>query len=140
MGLTATRRVYTLATYGFSFGLAGQMTVQHAPSPPLPAESNVALVATQCTCLNLRRITRKVTQRYDEWLAPSGLRATQFSLLGILHAPGEVSISGLAERMDIDRTTLTRNLQLLAEQGLVAIGTGSDPRSRTVSVTPKGRL
>ena len=98
------------------------------------AMPDIAAVATQCTCLNLRRITRKVTQRYDEWLAPSGLRATQFSLLGILHAPGEVSISGLAERMDIDRTTLTRNLQLL-EQGLVAIGTGSDPRSRTVSVT-----
>ena len=104
------------------------------------AMPDIAAVAMHCTCLNLRRITRKVTQRYDEWLAPSGLRATQFSLLGILHAPGEVSISGLAERMDIDRTTLTRNLQLLAEQGLVAIGTGSDPRSRTVSVTPKGRL
>ena len=48
------------------------------------AMPDIAAVATQCTCLNLRRITRKVTQRYDEWLAPSGLRATQFSLLGIL--------------------------------------------------------
>src|SRR5438445_13303592 len=107
------------------------MKAQSRHSPSSPGLSDIRAVATQCTCLNLRRITRKVTQRYDEWLAPSGLRATQFSLLGILHAPGEVSISGLAERMDIDRTTLTRNLQLLAEQGLVAIGTGSDPRSRT---------
>jgi|SRR6266581_3129356 len=108
----------------------------------LPARftaADAATVATQCTCLRLRRITRKVTQRYDEWLAPTGLRSTQFSLLGMLHAPGEVSISTLAARMDIDRTTLTRNLQLLAEQRLVAIGDGPDARSRTVSLTRKGR-
>ena len=95
-------------------------------------------MATQCTCLNLRRITRKVTQRYDECLAPAGLRATQFSLLGILHAPGELSISGLAERMDMDRTTLTRNLQLLAKERFVVIGEGPDGRSRNISLTAKG--
>lgn len=114
------------------------MPSRRAPMIASEAMPDVAAVA-QCTCLSLRRITRKVTQRYDEWLAPSGLRATQFSLLGMLHASGETSISALAERMDIDRTTLTRNLQLLTQQGLVTIDAGSDARSRTVSVTSKGR-
>jgi len=104
-----------------------------------PAAAEIAGVATQCTCLNLRRITRKVTQRYDEWLAPAGLRGTQFSLLGMLHAPDELSVSALAERLDMDRTTLTRNLQLLAERRLVSIVDGPDARSRAVLLTPQGR-
>lgn len=113
----------------------------HSPSNQ---SSNLALadvqaVASQCTCLNLRRITRRVTQRFDEWLAPAGLRCTQFSLLGMLHAPGDVSVSALAEKLDIDRTTLTRNLQLLSDRRLVSIADGPDARSRTVMLTPQGR-
>lgn len=113
----------------------------HSPSNQ---SSNLALadvqaVASQCTCLNLRRITRRVTQRFDEWLAPAGLRCTQFSLLGMLHAPGDVSVSALAEKLDIDRTTLTRNLQLLSDRRLVSIVDGPDARSRTVMLTPQGR-
>src|SRR6266446_1125194 len=96
------------------------------------APSDIRAVATQCTCLALRRITRRVTQRFDEWLAPAGLRCTQFSVLGMLHAPEEVSVSALAEKLDIDRTTLTRNLLLLAERRLVAVGDGADARSRAV--------
>ena len=106
---------------------------------PAPTPTAFANVATQCTCLNLRRLTRKVTQRYDELLAPSGLRCTQFSLLGMLHAPGDPSVSTLADRLDVDRTTLTRNLQLLVERRLVSIAEGPDARSRSVTLTPQGR-
>lgn len=108
-------------------------------APSRASRSEIAAVATQCTCLNLRRITRKVTQRFDEWLAPSGLRCTQFSLLGMLHAPDELSVSALAERLDTDRTTLTRNLQLLADRGLVTMAEGADARSRAVMLTPQGQ-
>ena len=115
------------------------MKAQACLSPAGPGLSDIRAVATQCTCLSLRRITRKVTQRYDEWLAPAGLRSTQFSLLGMLHAPDEVSVSALAEKLDVERTTLTRNLLLLAERRLVAIGDGADARSRAVTLTPQGR-
>ena len=113
------------------------MRTQIASSTPPP--SAIAAVATQCTCLSLRRLTRKVTQRYDELLAPSGLRCTQFSLLGMLHAPGDLSVSALADRLDVDRTTLTRNLHLLAERRLVSVVDGADARSRSVTLTPQGR-
>ncbi len=106
---------------------------------PNPQLAEVRAVATQCTCLNLRRITRRVTQRFDEWLAPAGLRCTQFSLLGMLHAPDPVTVSALAEKLDVDRTTLTRNLQLLTHRGLVSIVDGRDARSRTVLLTMQGR-
>src|SRR5215211_8325321 len=115
------------------------MRTQTRLSPSSRALYDIREVATQCTCLSLRRITRKVTQRYDEWLAPAGLRSTQFSILGMLHAPEEVSVSALAEKLDVDRTTLTRNLHLLSNRRLVAIDDGADARRRAVTLTAEGR-
>ena len=101
--------------------------------------ADVRAVATECTCFNLRRITRRVTQHFDDVLSPSGLRCTQFSLLGMLHAPVPLTVTALANRMDLDRTSLTRNLDVLREEGLVMVVDGPDARSRTVALTAKGR-
>jgi DNA-binding MarR family transcriptional regulator len=89
-----------------------------------------------CTCFNLRKATRAVTQLYDEALRPSGLRATQFSLLTVVGAFGRVSITDLAEEAVMDRTTLTRNLSVLEQAGLIRIEPGEDARVREVSLTP----
>jgi DNA-binding MarR family transcriptional regulator len=79
-----------------------------------------------------------MTQHYDARLAPAGLRLTQFSLLANLRA-GPLTMSALADRMEMDRTTLTRNLKPLADAGFVAVAPGEDARSRVVSVTARGR-
>jgi DNA-binding MarR family transcriptional regulator len=89
-----------------------------------------------CTCFNLRKATRAVTQFYDEALRPSGLRATQFSLLSVIGELGKVSITDLAEEAVMDRTTLTRNLNVLEHGGLIRIDPGEDARVREVSLTP----
>ena len=89
-----------------------------------------------CTCFNLRKATRAVTQYYDEVLRPSGIRATQFSLLATIREFGTVSIGALAEEAVVDRTTLTRSLKLLEDEGLVATSAGADARVRQVSLTP----
>jgi DNA-binding MarR family transcriptional regulator len=92
-----------------------------------------------CTCDRLRKLTRRVTQHYDARLAPAGLRVTQYSLLAHLERGGPATVSALARLMEMDRTTLTRNLKPLAEAGLVAIAPGTDARSRVVSATGRGR-
>jgi DNA-binding MarR family transcriptional regulator len=102
--------------------------------------SRVKTAALQsCTCFNLRKATRAVTQLYDEFLRPSNLRATQFSLLGVLAQVGTASISELAQAAVMDRTTLKRNLELLEREGLVRIRPGSDARVRDVSLTQAAR-
>ena len=50
-----------------------------------------------------------------------------------------ISITDLSKAMEIERTTLTRNLKVLSEQGLVAIGAGEDRRERVVSLTDDGQ-
>jgi DNA-binding MarR family transcriptional regulator len=91
-----------------------------------------------CTCFRLRKLTRRMTQHYDARLAPAGLRLTQYSLLANLRA-GPLTMSALADRMEMDRTTLTRNLKPLTDAGFVAVAPGADARSRVVSVTGRGR-
>lgn len=95
---------------------------------------------SDCACFNLRRATRLMTQVYDQTLAPSNLKATQFSLLAVLAGAGEgVAISALAEKLGMDRTTLTRNLAVVERASLVSMRPGEDPRTKLVSLTAQGR-
>lgn len=89
----------------------------------------------RCTCFNLRKAARAVTQLYDEFLRPSGLRATQFSLLMLIRGMGPIRITDLADEAVMDRTTLKRNVELLQREGLVRIEPGVDARVREVSLT-----
>lgn len=92
-----------------------------------------------CTCFNLRKAARAVTQTYDKALKPSGLRATQFSLLSMVAKLGPVGIKDLARELVMDRTTLGRNLKVLADRGLLEIGEGDDRRYRPITVTARGK-
>jgi len=92
-----------------------------------------------CTCSKLRRLTRRVTAVYDRALAVAGLRVTQYSLLAQLRRSRGTPVSQLAEALDMDRTTLTRNLKPLLQAGWVAVEASSaDARIRVVRITPAG--
>jgi len=91
-----------------------------------------------CTCGRLRRATRALTQRYDDLMAPSGLRVTQYSLLRTIASSGVCRLSDLAETLLLDRTALSRTLDSLAERALVDITPGRDARTREVSLTRAG--
>lgn len=96
-------------------------------------------IAWHCTCFNVRRASRAVTEYYDGVMAPSGVKATQFTMLGAVALMGPASVTRLAEHLALDRTTLTRNLKVLAQQGLVSISAGEDRRERVVRLTDEGQ-
>jgi DNA-binding MarR family transcriptional regulator len=92
-----------------------------------------------CNCLALRQAARHVTQFYDQFLVPAGLRTTQFSILAKLKRLGPTTINALAEEMVMDRTTLGRNIQPLEREGLVAVRQGrADRRSKEILLTDTG--
>jgi DNA-binding MarR family transcriptional regulator len=92
-----------------------------------------------CNCLALRQAARHVSQFYDQFLAPSGLRTTQYSILARLQRKGAMTINALAAELVADRTTLGRNLLPLQRDGLIAIGPGqADRRSKEVQLTGAG--
>jgi DNA-binding MarR family transcriptional regulator len=92
-----------------------------------------------CMCMSVRKAGRALTNLYDETLAPSGLRAGQFSLLAHLARVGEETVTRLAEMRAMDRTTLTRNLAPLERDGFVTVHPGADRRTRVVTITDAGR-
>jgi DNA-binding MarR family transcriptional regulator len=99
----------------------------------------VAAISGSCACFNLRRAARAITQLYDRALAPSGLRATQFTLLVALARAGAVPFTTLASALGMDRTTLTRNVGPLARDGLLTMRPGPDRRVKLVEITGRGR-
>lgn len=91
-----------------------------------------------CVCLAVRTAARRITQGYDAALAGTGLRVTQFSLLVMAHHLGAPSMKRLAQMLNSDPTTITRNVQGLAKRRLLTLSPGRDLRERKVTLTEKG--
>lgn len=95
-----------------------------------------------CCSTALRKATRRVTQLYDEALAPVGLRSTQYSILMELsrRASEAPSLQVLADALVMDRSALGHTLRPLERDGLLALQPGeSDRRQRQVVLTRKGQ-
>jgi DNA-binding MarR family transcriptional regulator len=92
-----------------------------------------------CTCFRVRGAARRVTQIYGRHLAPTGLKISQFSLLGFVTTEGPVSIGRLSNLLTTDRTTLTRNLRPLLVAGLIERAASGDKRRHELIATATGR-
>jgi DNA-binding MarR family transcriptional regulator len=91
-----------------------------------------------CLCMAVRAASRSLTARYDAVLEPVGLSLAQFSLLRTLSQHAPVSLTKLAESVELDRSTLGRNMRVLQRAGLVAIRPGDDLREARLSLTAAG--
>ena len=91
---------------------------------------NYGNILAACTCLNLRKASRVITQMYDEALKPSGLRSTQLPVLVTLVSNGPKTVNQLADTLVMDRTSLSRLLHILVTRGLIKTTPGEDRRTR----------
>jgi DNA-binding MarR family transcriptional regulator len=106
---------------------------------PTNIEAKAREIASSCACFKLRKASRAVTQFYDAALEPCNLKVTQCTLLAALTIAGPVPVGILADELVMDRTTLTRNVELLVRDGLAEIVQGTDKRSKLLQSTGKGR-
>lgn len=94
---------------------------------------------TGCSCNMIREAARNITQFYDESLREAGIKPTQFTILAALANVGSVPLSKLASALSIERTGLTRNLNVLERNGWVKIEAGeNDARQRVISLSQAG--
>ncbi|GGA88556.1 hypothetical protein GCM10011491_15420 [Brucella endophytica] len=95
---------------------------------------------TQCLVLNTVATARALLRRCDAWLKPFGVTVQQFSLLSAIRFhPGE-PVAVLAQRILLDRTSLTRNLDLLERKGLVRRVSGTAGNARLCELTERGNI
>lgn len=92
-----------------------------------------------CTNFKLRQLGRIVTRHYDRYLASAGLKNTQYTLLTHVVKLGPIRPIDLARRMQMDASTLTRNLQPMIAQGWLKVCAGNDARSRLLIATAEGQ-
>ena len=93
-----------------------------------------------CTGFNLRAATRSLTRRYDELMAGTGLLSTQFSMLNFIERRKDCGMADVAEWMDMDISTVTRNLAPLVSARYVAIRPSRhDKRRKEIRLTPNGK-
>jgi|HubBroStandDraft_6_1064221.scaffolds.fasta_scaffold12235_6 DNA-binding MarR family transcriptional regulator len=92
-----------------------------------------------CTCYRLRQAGRLVSRLYDQSLAPLGINIGQFGLLATLNAMSGASVMRVANVLQMDRTTLTRNLSPLERLGYISAGSRSGMRVRALSLTKRGK-
>ena len=96
----------------------------------MPTEQEIL---ANCACVRARTAARAVTRAYDDMRRPTGLRATQRSVLVAVATGQAASIAALAQVLGMDRSTLTRNLGPLQAEGLVELGDEGWRRSRSLA-------
>ncbi|MBW8640732.1 MarR family winged helix-turn-helix transcriptional regulator [Hoeflea sp. WL0058] len=91
-----------------------------------------------CLLMNTIRTARILTRRYDNRIRSFGVTVVQFSvLMTIRKHPGE-AINTLAGRIAMDRSTLTRNIDVMVRKGLVRKVSSGKGNARICRLTPVG--
>jgi DNA-binding MarR family transcriptional regulator len=92
-----------------------------------------------CTAAKVRRLARRVTQIYDDALAPHGLTVGQIGLLASLRRSQGIGVGALADRLSADASTISRLLKPLLAAGYLAIDADPDDgRAKLVRLTDAG--
>jgi DNA-binding MarR family transcriptional regulator len=91
-------------------------------------------------CASLRRASRALTQLYEDGLRPTGLRATQFTILQAFSLAGEVTQGKLGQILAMDSTTLTRTLTTMSRHGWIAKRRGEDRREWRMRLSRAGEI
>jgi hypothetical protein len=104
----------------------GDVQISKTMPATMPQQlKQVAQESSRCVSFNIRKATRAVTHLYDERLRPFGLRSTQLPILGTTLILEPVTVTRLTEVTVTDRTTMTRNLRLLEQQGPIRVDNGN---------------
>lgn len=96
-----------------------------------------AYALSKCLVLNTVSAARVLLRRYDQQLKAYGVTVQQFALISAIRLHPDEPMAGLAQRVALDRTSLSRNLDVLEKKGLIARRTGAG-NARICTLTPAG--
>jgi DNA-binding MarR family transcriptional regulator len=92
-----------------------------------------------CVCGYVRKLSRIVTAVYDGALADAGLKTSQFSVLIAVANRGKARPAELTELLQMDESTLSRNVERMCARGWLRLEREADRRSHLIEVTDKGQ-
>src|SRR6476619_5942227 len=104
-----------------------------------PTTSSIDTIARTCIAVRLRLLNRVVTNFYDDALRPLGLKVSQLNVLIVTAKLGLARPAQVCEILQLDASTLSRNVKPLQAHGWVEVVPGEDARAQPFRLTPKGK-
>lgn len=101
-------------------------------------QDDLTAVLESCPCFRARAASRRITRDYDEAFKSLGLKSTQFSLLAIIKGKAPSSITTMADKLAMERTSLIRTLELMESKGFISLAAEGYRRERKITMTAKG--
>ncbi len=97
------------------------------------------LIAGECLAVRVRLLNRTITGIYDEALRPLGMTVGQLNILVAVAKLGPISPGDVARRLNMEKSTLSRNVDRMRSHGWVVVLPGESGRNQMLGISPKGR-
>ena len=99
----------------------------------------VDLIASECLAVRIRLLNRTVTHIFDEALRPLGVKVSQLNVLMVVAKLGPISPGDVARRLNMEKSTLSRNVERMRTRGWLKVLEGDTGRQQILKVGPAGR-
>lgn len=110
-----------------------------APAAATDLASIAALTSEACIATRVRQLSRIITRVYDDALRAHGITASQFTLLTQLAQQDSITAAEIGFSLDIEKSTLSRNLKRLLALGHIIMDPPAGRRGRGLHLTPRGQ-
>ena len=118
-------------------------TLERAPKEAASRDAaNMADIAettaSACLATRVRQLSRIITRVYDDAMRPLGITASQYTLLAQLASRDGITAVEIGHDLDIEKSTLSRNLKRLLALGHIIMDPPAGRRGRGLHLTSKG--
>ena len=96
-------------------------------------------IASECVGMRLRQLNRVVTRIYDEALRPLGLKTSQVNIMVAAWKLGIANPVKVCEVLDLDPSTLSRNVERMRTKGWLEVVPDDDARQQPFRLTGAGK-
>lgn len=114
-------------------------TLERKPVETASISDIAETTANACLATRVRQLSRIVTRVYDDAMRPLGITASQYTLLAQLAARDAITAVEIGHELDIEKSTLSRNLKRLLALGHISMDPPAGRRGRGLHLTSKGQ-
>ena len=114
-------------------------TLERAPASVANISEIAEATAATCLATRVRQLSRIITRVYDDAMRPLGITASQYTLLAQLASRDGITAVEIGFDLDIEKSTLSRNLKRLLALGHLVMDPPAGRRGRGLHLTPKGQ-
>jgi DNA-binding MarR family transcriptional regulator len=101
--------------------------------------TSIETISKTCIAVRLRLLNRVITNFYDDALRPLGLKVSQLNILIVTARLGLARPAQVCEILQLDVSTLSRNVKPLQSHGWLEVVPEEDARSQPFRVTAQGK-